>query len=208
MDIGIIGGGNVGCRLAHLLTDAGHRVWVGVRQPDGRPTDGGYTLVPVEEAAERGKVIILALPYTAMPSALPPLAERLTGKIVVDATNPLGDDWSPLPLGEVTSGAEEIVRWLPDVRVVKAFKTVFADVMTPEHLDRDGRKVTLFIAGDDEDANTQIANLGRDVGFAPLVTGPLRNARYLEAMAHLNIAIAVGQGGGTNAAFLYDQAIG
>ena len=49
------------------------------------------------------------------------------------------------------------------------------------------------------------AALGRATGFAPLVAGPLRLARYLEAMAHLDIAIATG-GGGTNAAFLYDQA--
>jgi len=208
MDIGIIGGGNVGCRLARLLTDAEHRVCVGVRQPDGRVTDGGYTLDPIEEAAERGEVVILALPYTATPSALPPLAEVLAGKIVVDATNPLGEDWSPLPLGEATSGAEEIARRLRGARVVKAFNTVFADVMTPEHLDCGGRKVTLFIAADDEGASRQIADLGRDVGFSPLVTGPLRNARYLEAMAHLNIAIAMCQSGGTNAAFLYDQAAG
>jgi hypothetical protein len=46
---------------------------------------------------------------------------------------------------------------------------------------------------------------GRSLGFAPVDAGPLRSARYLEAIAHLNIQIAVGQGGGTDAAFVYDR---
>jgi predicted dinucleotide-binding enzyme len=65
--------------------------------------------------------------------------------------------------------------------------------------------VTAFIAGDDASACEAVAHVASSSGFAPTVTGRLRNARYLEAIAHLNIAIAVGQGGGTDAAFLFDQ---
>jgi len=78
--------------------------------------------------------------------------------------------------------------------------------MKPERLTRLGVPVTAFVAGDDAEARQQVSSLARSMGFAPIETGPLSTARYLEAMAHLNIAIAVGQSGGTDAAFLYDQA--
>ena len=206
MNVGIIGGGNVGGKLGHLLASVGHRVRVSSRHPSGSASPQGYVATSVADAISDAEVVIIALPYTATTHVLPPLADALTGKVIVDATNPLNDDWSPLALGESTSAGEETARRLPRSRVVKAFNTIFADVMTPERLNRHGHRVTLFIAGDHEEANQQTALLGRDIGFAPLVTGPLFNARYLEARAHLNIGIAVGQGGGTNAAFLYDQA--
>ncbi|WP_198432997.1 NADPH-dependent F420 reductase [Burkholderia ubonensis] len=130
---------------------------------------------------------------------------KLTGKIVVDATNALRDDWSPLPLGADGSAAQQISRLLPGVRLVKCFNTVFADIMTPERIDRAGHAVTAFIAGDDAEANAAVAEIAASAGFAPLVTGALNNAHYLEAMAHLNIQIAVVRGGGTNAGFVYHR---
>lgn len=74
-----------------------------------------------------------------------------------------------------------------------------------DKLARPENRITAFLAGDDAPAKEVVAKLASDIGFAPLDTGPLLNARYLEAMAHLNIAIAVGQKGGTDAAFIYDQ---
>ena len=59
---------------------------------------------------------------------------------------------------------------------------------------------------DDVAANAVVAHIAASAGFAPLITGHLGNARYLEAMAHLNIQIAVVHGGGTNAGFVYHQA--
>lgn len=196
--IGVLGGGAVGGRLGGLLREAGHDLMVGSRS-------AGPTMEPMEAAARHGDLVVLALPFTALDEVLPPLRGTLRGKIVIDATNPVNADWGPLLLGEEDSAGEAVARLLPDARVVKAFNTVFADVMRADRLDRGGRPATLFIASDDAAAAETVAALGRAVGFAPLVAGPLRLARYLEAMAHLNIAIAMG-GGGTNAAFLYDQA--
>jgi 8-hydroxy-5-deazaflavin:NADPH oxidoreductase len=197
MKIGIIGGGNLGRRLAALWQGAGHAVAVGVRGA-GRPASGAaYPVASVEGAAAYGEAVVLALPA---------LADALSGKVVVDATNPVRADWSPWPLGDQNSAAEEAARLLPGARVVKAFNTVFADVMEPARLTRGGLRVTAFVAGDDESANGLVARLATDAGFAPLVVGPLANARYLEAMAHLNIALA--QKGGTDAAFVYHRAGG
>lgn len=191
MRIGIIGAGQLGSKLQSLLKAADHDVVAAAR--------GG-----AREASEHGEVVVLALPYAAVAEALPPLADTLAGKIVVDATNPVASDWSPLLLGQENSAGEEVARLLPRSRVVKSFNSIFADVMTPDRLVRHGQRATCFVAGDDPEACEIVANLAEAAGFAPVTAGPLRLARHLEAMAHLNIAVALG-GGGTNAAFMYDQ---
>jgi 8-hydroxy-5-deazaflavin:NADPH oxidoreductase len=70
---------------------------------------------------------------------------------------------------------------------------------------RDGQAITAFIAGDHDESKQKVMALATDIGYAPVDTGPLYTARYLESMAHLNIQIAINQGGGTNAAFVYLQ---
>jgi 8-hydroxy-5-deazaflavin:NADPH oxidoreductase len=205
MKIGLIGGGNVASRLAALMAQAGHDAVVGMRDKSRWPKADAAQAVSVAEAVAHGDIIVLAIPYSACAAALPKHAAALAGKIIIDATNPLNENWSPLLLGQENSAGEEIVRLLPKSKVVKAFNTVFADIMKPDRIDRGALKATALICGDDDAANTEVANLAASIGFAPVVTGPMKNARYLEGMAHLNIAIAVGQGGGTDAAFLYDQ---
>ncbi|MEL6170430.1 MAG: NAD(P)-binding domain-containing protein [Pseudomonadota bacterium] len=196
MKIGIIGGGNVGSSLAKLLTNAGHDVLVGSRNG----------INSAQDAALHGDAVVLALHYHAVADALPPLADELDGKVVVDATNPLNDDWSPLLLGQENSAAEEIARLVPNAHVVKAFNTIFADVMSKEKMDRAGQKITAFVASDEDVALSTVAKLADDMGFASVTISKLSAARYLEAMAHLNIELAIGQDGGTNAALIYHRA--
>ena len=147
---------------------------------------------------------MLAIPYAACAQALPPLADALAGKVVVDVTNPVVADWAPLPFGEENSAAEEIARLLPRSHVVTGFDTIFADVMAVPKPERDGQRITCFAAGDHEGSRAIAMDFAGDAGFAPRDAGPLRVARHLEAMAHLNIAVAFA-GGGTDAAFLYHQ---
>ena len=77
--------------------------------------------------------------------------------------------------------------------------------MTPERLARGGRKLTAFIAGDNDRANEKVLQLAEKIGFSSVDTGPLKNSRYLESMAHLTIQIAVAQGKDLGVAFLYDR---
>jgi len=195
MKIGILGAGNVGTRLAELARAAGHDVLVGSRKGDASLAD----------ASRHGDIILIAVHYHAVEDALKPLSELLAGKIVIDATNPLNDDWSPRILGENTSAGEEIAKLLPNSKIVKAFNTVFADIMSTEGLSRNGSAVTAFVASDHDDAVKTVADFAKSIGFAPVTSNKLIVARYLEAIAHLNIELAVGQGGGTNAAFLYHR---
>jgi 8-hydroxy-5-deazaflavin:NADPH oxidoreductase len=205
MKVAFIGGGNLGGNLANLLKSAGHNVVVGLRQLKDLRSNKTYDVALVDDAVIGADVVVLALHYRECAEVLARISNALKGKVVIDATNPLNADWSPMFLGQENSAAEENAKLLPGASLVKAFNTVFADVMKPEKQDRKGNKITVFIAGDEVIANNVASDLARDAGFAPLVCGDLKMSRYIEAMANLNIAIAVGMKGGTNAAFIYDQ---
>jgi hypothetical protein len=189
--------------LAQLIHDAGHEIFIGLNDLTKKPESAPYQYGSLEEAAEFGEIVLFTVPYTAYAEILPKLADNLKGKIVIDITNPINADWSPLLLGEENSAGETVTQLLPKSYVVKAFNTVFADIMTKEGLNRDGQPVTAFVAGNDEEANRVVSKLASEIGFAPIIVGPIKCARYLEAMAHLNIQIAVGMGKGTNAALVY-----
>ncbi|MEY3222532.1 MAG: hypothetical protein RLZZ203_1388, partial [Cyanobacteriota bacterium] len=156
------------------------------------------------DAVASADVIIVTTPW-ANNTTLDVVQELgdLTGKIVIDCTNPLAPDYMSNTLGYTTSSAEEIAKLLPGVPVVKAFNTIFAEVMEPGKQIFDGQKATGFYCGDDAAAKAVAAKLIEDAGFEPVDAGVLQNARYLEPMAQLNIQIAYGLGGGTNVAFRY-----
>lgn len=201
MKIAILGFGSVGQVMARLFKKAGYEVIIGLREMKSSNID--YPTFSFADAIKQADVITLAIPYKVCSEVLKDLKADTAGKIIIDSTNPINDDWSPLLLGQENSGAEEISRSSPEAHVVKAFNTIFADVMDKPL--RDGKKITAFIAGDDKGAKEQVRLLARSIGYAPLDTGSLTSARFLESLAHLNIQIAVGQSGGTDAAFIYSQ---
>lgn len=201
--IAIFGYGNVGKKLATLFIEAGKNVII--YSTNGQSGEADHKCATYTAGFDNIDAVTLAIPYTAIEDLITPFADQLAGKTIIDCSNPLNDDWSPLSLGVDTSAAEKIASLLPQSNVVKAFNTIFADVMDKAHHDRDGQRITAFVSGDDMDAKTDTLALAEAAGLAPLDVGPLKSARYLEAMAHLNIQIAVGQGGGTQAAFIYHQ---
>ncbi|WP_343607748.1 NADPH-dependent F420 reductase [Chryseobacterium oranimense] len=195
MNISFIGAGNVASSLGSLFEKAGHHIEYGTQNPTENQ-------LHITEAINKAEVICFAIPFDAMKGLLTKNKEILKGKIVVDITNAINiSDWSPLFLGE-DSGGEQTARLLPDSRVVKAFNNIFADVMKPELQEFSGQKLTAFIASDDSEAAEVVRELSDDAGFKGIVVGGIKNARYIEAIAHLNIAIALG-GGGTDAGFIY-----
>jgi predicted dinucleotide-binding enzyme len=197
MNISFIGAGNVASSLGNLFANAGHSVKYGTQNPKNNQ-------LFVADAISFGEVVCFAIPFSAMNEVLSANKELLKSKIVVDITNAINiADWSPLFLGE-DSGGEQTARLLPESKVVKAFNTIFADVMKVDKQQFDGQKLTTFIASDDVEAAAIIKKLANDAGFNGFIVGGIKNARHIEAMAHLNIAIALG-GGGTDAGFSYFQ---
>lgn len=200
MNITVIGSGNMGSGLVKQLTRAGHRVLVTGR--DAAKAEalarqyGARAVKPAEAGAS--ELIIVATGYADAVAALQSLG-RLEGKVVVDITNPLTADYMGLSIGHTTSAAEEIARALPGARVVKAFNTVFAQVLD-EGARLGERAVPVLIAGDDPAAKADVASIARSMGFEVIDAGALRNARYLEPLAGLNIYLGYGAGLGTSIA--------
>ena len=90
-----------------------------------------------------------------------------------------------LTISCTTSAAEEIQKKLPKAKVVKAFNAVFAKNQSSAKVGLE--KLSAFIAGDDLNAKHIVGKLTKDIGFEPIDCGPLKSARYLEAMGILII---------------------
>jgi predicted dinucleotide-binding enzyme len=141
-------------------------------------------------------VIVLATGYADAVGALKSIG-NLSGKIVIDITNPLTADYMGLAIGHSTSAAEEIARAVPDAAVVKAFNTLFAQVLAEGADFGKGQKVPVFIASDSERAKQTAKTIAESAGFATVDVGGLKNARYLEPLAGLNVYLGYGAGLGT-----------
>jgi 8-hydroxy-5-deazaflavin:NADPH oxidoreductase len=209
MNIAILGTGNMAQGLASNLAKAGYAIILGSRDAakakDVAKTIGGRVSADsVKAAAAKSDVVILAVPYAAAAATIAE-AGGLAGKTIIDITNPLTADYSGLTIGHTTSAAEEIQKLAPNAKVVKAFNTIFASVLQAAGKAA-GKPATVFIAGDDAEANKAVGDLAAKIGFVPLQSGKLAAARYLEPVAGLNIALGYGLGHGTDIAPAWQRA--
>ncbi len=202
--IAVIGTGNVGPSLGYAFGGVGHEVIYGARSPDSdaaraavAKTPGG-SVMPIAEAAARAEVVVLAVPWEAIPSTVEQLGD-VTGRVVVDATNPLKADLSGLSVSGDTSAGEQVAAMLPGARVVKAFNTTGAGNLASASYP-DGPLVML-ICGDDPDAKASVADIAQSIGFEALDAGGIEVSRRLEAFAMLWIGLAYGRQQGTDFGF-------
>ncbi len=185
MKIAIIGKGNVGTALQKGLSQAGHETRFGHRNPSES----------VADAAKWGETIILAVPHDNTDDAVEAIKPYVDGKTVIDVTNAIGANMD-LGIDCATSTAEQTQQKLPKAHVVKAFNTVFAPNQSTAKVG--SQQLSAFYAGDDAEAKQTVAQLTRDMGFDPIDCGPLKSARYLDAMGILIINLAFKNGMGTN----------
>jgi predicted dinucleotide-binding enzyme len=191
--IGILGSGDVGRVLGGGFASRGHEVVLGSREPDSEKLSAwrektGARTASFAEAAEHGEILVLATLWTGTESALQLAgARRAAGKIVIDATNPL--DFSKgrppgLALGHTDSGGEQVQRWLPEARVVKAFNIVGnAHMIDP---DFPGGPPDMFIAGNDRAAKQRVTEILQSFGWPSTIdVGGIEGARLLEPMCIL-----------------------
>lgn len=202
MKVTVIGAGNMGRGLTKQLSKAGHQVTVTARNLDkarALATEFAHvTAAPAQQALGASDVVIVATGFADAVPALRSLGD-LTGKIVIDITNPLTADYMGLTIGHSTSAAEEIAKAVPGAQVVKAFNTVFAQVLDAG-AELQGKRVPVYYATDSQQAGKTVHDLIQSTGFAPVSAGPLKNARYLEPVAGLNIYFGYGAGHGTGVA--------
>ena len=203
MNVLVIGAGNMGSAFVKQLATAGHQVAVTARNAEKAQAvaaaNPGARAVASSNAASQADVIVLATAYGDAVSALKSVGD-LRGKVVIDITNPLTADYMGLTIGHSTSAAEEIAKAVPEAKVVKAFNTVFAQVLAEGANFGHGHVVPAYFAGDDAAAKTNVSALIESTGFKAVDAGPLKNARYLEAVAGLNIYFGYGAGKGTSIA--------
>jgi predicted dinucleotide-binding enzyme len=194
MNIGIVGSGSVGGTLGRRLAEAGHAVAFGTRRPES-PEMSQFASLPrarvtsQREAAQWAQAIILATPWPSTAEAVRGLGD-LSGKILLDATNPVKPDLSGLELENTTSGGEQVAGWARGAHVVKIFNTVGYNIMANPHFGE--KPATMFYCGDDVASKAVAHGLASELGFAPVDAGPLRQARLLEPFALLWISLAFG----------------
>lgn len=195
MRLAVIGAGNVGSAIARAGKQGGHDVVV--TSPTEGEVEGLASALGAEAAASNSDAVtgadfvVLAVPWGAIDTVTSEIADQVDGTVVIDATNPIKDDSSGLAT-EGTSGAEVVQQKLPGARVVKAFNTVFASNQDKGEVD--GVQLDGFVAGDDDSAKSEVVSLLEGIGFRPIDVGPLQMARYLEAMAFLNISLNANNG--------------
>lgn len=177
--VSIIGTGNMGQAIAGIVSKSGNQLEL-IGEND---TDQPVT----------GDVVVLAVPYGAVTDILATRGEQLTGKVVVDITNPLDfETFDSLVVPADASAAAEIAAALPQSRVVKAFNTTFAATLASGTVGGQ-QPTTVLIAGDDADAKSLLAGIVTAGGLRAIDAGSLRRARELEALGFLQLTLAAAE---------------
>jgi len=206
MIVTIVGAGRLAEGLAVRVLAGGHRLRITDSEPGkaealsaglavgagggdvAGPEPSSLSVSTIGEAVAGADVVILALPYPEGRIVARDQGAALSGVTVVDTCNPVDfSTFDSLLTSPGMSAAEEIAAASPGASVVKAFNTTFAAALVAGWVG--GLPLDVFIAGDDERAKAQVAELVRDGGMRPVDTGPLRRARELEAFQLLHMTL-------------------
>ncbi|WP_435106222.1 NADPH-dependent F420 reductase [Nocardiopsis synnemataformans] len=172
--ISILGTGNMGTAIAGIFVD------------------GGATVESIAHSDEptsfAGDIVVLAVPYTALPEIAEKHRTHLAGKTVVDITNTVDfATFTPVEFA-AGSGAANLAAKLPESKVVKAFNTNFAATLATKTVG--ATTTTVLVAGDDADAKTALTTAIIAGGVHATDAGPLARARELEAVGYLQLSLA------------------
>ena len=172
--VSIIGTGNMGQAIAGIISKGGNDV-----QTIGHADTG---------TAVSGDIVVLAVPHAAVADIVAQRGDQLSGKVVVDITNPVNFQTFQLSPPADSSAAAELASALPQAKVLKAFNTNFGPTLAAGTVGE--QPTTVLIAGDDADAKAQLAEVVTGAGLKTADVGPLARARELEAFAFLQIGLA------------------
>ena len=192
--IGIIGSGSVGKTLATGFLKYGFEVMIGSRDllklAEWKASSGQHGYVgSVEETAHFGEIIVLATKGAAAIDALVLASEaNLSGKIIIDTTNPISDATPENGVlqffSELNSSLmEQLQKRFPVARFVKAFNSIGSSLMI--NPDFAGVKPTMFIGGNDQEAKDEVAEICALFGFEPEDMGAAEGARAIEPLCML-----------------------
>ena len=200
MNVTIIGTGNMARGVGSRVLAGGHDLTVVGKDAERAEAvahalgGGGSVKTATGSDPIEGEVVVLAVYYPDARDAVEQRSDELSGKVVVDITNPVNETYDGLVVPPDGSATDELASLAPGARFVKAFNTNFANTLTSGEVA--GHKLDVLIAGDDEDAKAAVAELARDGGLNPIDAGPQKRARELEALGllHMGVQGALGTG--------------
>ena len=187
-ELGVLGTGRMGVRLAEMFARAGRKVILGSRDPERARWHATNSGVGMSSGSYEDAIAARAvLPAIFIRDGLTEILERyraaIAGKLLIDISNPFNADYSDFLTPWDSSGAEELQRLFPDVRLVGAFKNVFWEVFDSPCF---GDQLSdVLVIGDDEEAKRQFLALAKGTPFRYLDAGPLRGARTVERLTLL-----------------------
>lgn len=196
MDVTIIGTGNMARGIGKRVLAGGHGLTV-VGKDQGKAEEaaaalresanGGSLATAVAGGDIGGDVVVLAVYYPDARAALEQYGDQLSGKTVVDITNPVNETYDALVVPADSSATQELAKLAEGAILVKAFNTTFAGTLEAGEVA--GQPLDVLIAGDDEGAKEAVATLVRDGGLNPVDAGPQHRARELEAAGLLHMSV-------------------
>ncbi len=184
MKIGVIGSGKVGGTLGGIWVKSGHEVMfssIDLEHDKALAASLGSmaSAGTPHQAAAFGDVLLISVPYHALPQLGLDLANSIKGKVVLDTCNPFpGRD------GEIATWAREkgaglaSAELLPGARIVRAFNAV-GYMKMQQAAQHEGERIGMPMAGDDAEAIAIVSRLVSEVGYEPVVIGPLAMGKYL-----------------------------
>jgi len=192
-ELGVLGTGRMGSRLAATFARAGHRVILASRDSGRAEALVRELGIPTLSAgcysdALRAPAIV---PAVFIRDGLFDLLDRhsakLSGKLVIDISNPFNADYSDFVTPWDTSAAEELQRRFPQTRVVGAFKNVFWEVFDHPQF---GETISdVLITGDDAKAKARFLRLAEGTPFRYLDAGPLIHSRTVERLTFITSSV-------------------
>jgi predicted dinucleotide-binding enzyme len=205
VDVTIVGTGNMARGVGTRLVAGGNGVTLLEKEP-GKADElveelraGASGGVEVRKGAFgdpiADEVVVLAVYYPDARAAVEQYADGLSGKVVVDVSNPVNETYDDLVTPPDSSAAQELAALAPGARFVKAFNTTFGRTLVEGKVA--GQPLDVLIAGDDADAKGAVAALVEDGGLRAIDAGGLERARELEAagLLHITLQGALGTGG-------------
>jgi len=185
LKIGIIGTGKIGSALARHWAKAGHELMLSSRHPEelqplAAELGPKVQVGTPQQAAAFGNVVLVSIPYAAMPQVGQDYAKELAGKIIIDTSNPVESRDGPMALEVKRKGAGiATAEYLNNKRVVRAFNSISFKAIATDSFRQPGRRA-IPIGGDDAAALAVASRLVSDAGFDPVVIGSLARTREFD----------------------------